>query len=357
MLSKNGRTYEKGKALTTDLRSNIIDTIVQEGGDPCTGFFVGNYAAIGRKYNISGQTVKNIWDRISQDEEIGPRDKKGSQNPPHLAPGDCAFFELLKKDSPSMPYKKIHDAVKQYCNVLGDTSVSAIGRAVRKRMSSGPMSWKRTSNRPTYKLSPENINYCQDFLNYMSTVDPYCIKCFDEAGFELPDVANKNYGHSNVGVPCIQIDRHIDSPNVTLMYLAGLNGVSFANTYDGATTTLDFLDFFGQAANSFTRNGQPVLEYGDHILLDNHGTHHNEGGYVLGEWMDRHGIEVVYLPTYSPELNPVELAFNKMKYIAKREDIRNIFYQNVHAGIFSCIGHITESDMRGFYRYTNHIFV
>ncbi|XP_031570103.1 uncharacterized protein LOC116304502 [Actinia tenebrosa] len=224
-------------------------------------------------------------------------------------------------------------------------------------MPSGPMSWKRTSNRPTNKFSQENIDYCQDFLTYLSTVDPYRIKCFDEAGFKLPDVANPHYGHSNVGVPCIEIERYIDSPNVTLMLLAGMEGVLYANTTEGATTTLDFLDFFGEASNSFLENGEPVLRYGDHILLDNHATHHNAGGYALGHRMDQHGIKIVYLPTYSPEFNPVELAFNKMKKAAKREENRCTFHRNIHVGIYECIDGITESDMRAFYRNTGYIYV
>ena len=52
---------------------------------------------------------------------------------------------------------------------------------------------------PKDKFSPENINYCEDFLTYMSAVDPYKIKCFNEAGFKLADVAKANYGHSLVG--------------------------------------------------------------------------------------------------------------------------------------------------------------
>ena len=73
----------------------------------------------------------------------------------------------------------------------------------------------------------------------------------------------------------------------------------YANTVDGATTTLDFLEFFGEASNNFLPNGEPVLRYGDRILLDNHATHHNEGGYVLGWWMDQHGKEVVYLSLFT----------------------------------------------------------
>ena len=64
----------------------------------------------------------------------------------------------------------------------------------RERKSScGPITWKRTSNRPIKHFSPENVNYCQDFLDYMYTVYPCKIKCFAEAGLIMPDVPNPNY--------------------------------------------------------------------------------------------------------------------------------------------------------------------
>jgi len=160
-------------------------------------------------------------EKIVDSGEIGPRDKKGAQNPPNLTGTELEIIEFLNRVSPSMPLSKIYDVVDSYCAVPGGTLKAAISRAIRKGMSCGPMTWKQTSNRPINKFSPENVNYCQDFLDYMSTVDPCKIKCFDEAGFKLPDVANPNCGHSAVGEPCIEIKRYIDAPNVALQGLAG----------------------------------------------------------------------------------------------------------------------------------------
>ena len=42
------------------------------------------------------------------------------------------------------------------------------------------------------KFMPENVNYCQDFLSYVSSVDPYKLKFSDEARFALPSVGKAN---------------------------------------------------------------------------------------------------------------------------------------------------------------------
>lgn len=63
------------------------------------------------------------------------------------------------------------------------TIISAIGRAVRDRLPEGKMTWKRIIRPACEKFTPENIAYCESYINFMSTVDPFRVKFFDEAGF------------------------------------------------------------------------------------------------------------------------------------------------------------------------------
>ena len=61
----------------------------------------------------------------------------------------------------------------------------------------------------------------------------------------------------------------------------------------------------------------------------------------LGQWLDTWGIDVVYLPTYSPELNPVEFAFNKFKIVFKMEEMWLLVEANLHAAVYSALDQIT----------------
>ena len=83
MLSAKGRTFTNGKALDEDTRSNIIDSIVKQGRDNISGFFAGNFSQFGKTYNVSssGQTVTRCENVLVRTQKIGPRDKKGWQNP------------------------------------------------------------------------------------------------------------------------------------------------------------------------------------------------------------------------------------------------------------------------------------
>ena len=134
--------------------------------------------------------------------------------------------------------------VNDFCTLPAGTSKTAVNRAVLNHMRAGKWSWKRMARPAGAKFTPENIHYCQEFLNYISTVDPHRLKFFDESGVKLPDIANPRYGHSLVGTPCVEIMRTTQSPNITLNMLCGAGGVMYANTVKGASDTITFLHFF-----------------------------------------------------------------------------------------------------------------
>ena len=64
----------------------------------------------------------------------------------------------------------------------------------------------------------------------------------------------------------------------------------------------------------------PEIEPGTVVVLDNLATHRNkEAAKVLRE----HGCWFLYLPPYSPDLNPIEMAFSKLKAHLRRISARS----------------------------------
>ena len=83
---------------------------------------------------------------------------------------------------------EVYRYVNEFCNVAGGTSNAAIQRALRNHLTDGRWTWKRLTQPVAEKFSPDNVNYCQQFVNYIYTVDPYKLKFFDKSGIKLPDV-------------------------------------------------------------------------------------------------------------------------------------------------------------------------
>ena len=80
---------------------------------------------------------------------------------------------------------EIKENVERYTAI--NPSIAAIGRAVRSRLSTGIMTWKKMIRPSAEKFTPENIEYYQMYVNFMNTLDPHRIKFFDETGVNVSD--------------------------------------------------------------------------------------------------------------------------------------------------------------------------
>jgi transposase len=63
----------------------------------------------------------------------------------------------------------------------------------------------------------------------------------------------------------------------------------------------------------------PALRPGDVVVMDNLSSHKVEG---VREWIESAGAEVLYLPPYSPDLNPIEKAWAKLKQLLRSAKAR-----------------------------------
>ena len=74
-----------------------------------------------------------------------------------------------------------------------------------------------------------------------------------------------------------------------------------------------------------------------------------------GEWLDDIGCTFVYLPTYSPEMNPAGYVFNKLKTTMKRFEFRELLGENLHVAVHEPLKEVTTDDMREFFKYSGYI--
>ncbi len=76
-------------------------------------------------------------------------------------------------------------------------------------------------------------------------------------------------------------------------------------TYTGGTTGERFLTYLRETLI-------PTLKPGDIVVMDNMRSHHIK---AVGELLRQNGIVPLYLPPYSPDSNPIEMMWSKMKAI------------------------------------------
>lgn len=185
----------------------------------------------------------------------------------------------------------------------------------------------------------------------MSSLPPEKLKFFGEAGFHC-GIGRPVYGNSLKGTLAIEViyGNHKEA-NITLSLLCGLEGVLYANTVEGASDSMKFLNFFGEAGQVTSANGDPAIEFGDYVILDNCATDTFQTGDVLQGWLMQMEVSIIYTPSLSPEFNVAELVFNKLKTVLKKEEFKSLLQENVYVAIYEALNLITTDDMFGFYNF------
>ena len=358
-LNERGRTFESGKALSNDLRRSIIDEVVLAGGNIVTGYFPGTYQAVATKFRVARSTVRKVWKNFCDDYVETAMPSGGpNRNRDKLTGEDLELIEALKIQRGSISLSEICEELEAL-GLQENISASTISRAIKNKMPSGKRySRKKITHLAKERFTPENMLYTQLFINYVSSKDPYTLKFFDEAGVRIPEVGTRLYGDSPVGERCVEVTRKCPSPNHTLNALTSLyDGVAYFSILDGPTNTAEFLNFFDEVCQSTSPTTErPLLEIGDTVIMDNLSCHHFEGGEILEDIFNDMGIELLYTPVYSPDLNPVEHVFAKVKNALNFDLLPVVHYDNKMA-IYEANGLISSSDVHGFYKNTDYLFV
>ena len=102
----------------------------------------------------------------------------------------------------------------------------------------------------------------------------------------------------------------------TTTFVAGLrlDGLSAPMLLNGAMTGRAFKAYVEQVL-------APSLKPGDIVIMDNLSCHKVEG---VREAIRAAGAKLFYLPAYSPDLNPIEKAFAKLKTLLRKAAVRTV---------------------------------
>ena len=131
--------------------------------------------------------------------------------------------------------------------------------------------------------------------------------------------------------------------NTTTMISAiRLEGVAAAMVTEGATNTLVFAGFL----ESFL---VPVLRPGDIVVMDNLSSHKAS---CVAEAIEAVGAQVWYLPPYSPDLNPIELMWSKVKSLLRGLAART--KRTLITAIGKALNAVTPEDAAGWFAHDGY---
>ena len=134
----------------------------------------------------------------------------------------------------------------------------------------------------------------------------------DESGVNTDMV--RHYGRSR-GKSRVVDHAPVNRPRTTTIVSSiRLDGTAAYAHFDGSMTGEQFLSYL-------TDTLVPTLRHGDYVVMDNLGSHHVKG---VAERIRAAGATALYLPPYSPDLNPIEMLWSKLKAGFRKWRIRSV---------------------------------
>jgi transposase len=131
-------------------------------------------------------------------------------------------------------------------------------------------------------------------------------------------------------------------PRLTLLGALGIGGIVAAMSVEAATSGAVFLAYLKGVLLPELRRTKPDAV----LVLDNLRAHQTE---AVRRRLDRSGFLYRYLPADSPDLNPIEPAWAKLKAELRRAAARTT--EALHQAIGPALRAITAQDASGFFRH------
>ena len=128
----------------------------------------------------------------------------------------------------------------------------------------------------------------------------------------------------------------------TMLAAIGLDGVDAPWTLDGAIDADAFLVYVEHVL-------VPTLGGGEIVVLDNLSSHKHPR---VTELINAAGAEVWYLPPYSPDFNPIEEMWSKIKQILRSIAART--FDGLVKAVGTAMGQVTTDDLLGWFAHCGY---
>jgi transposase len=162
----------------------------------------------------------------------------------------------------------------------------------------------------------------------------------DESGVNL--ALTRRYARAPRGVRAVGSVPQNYGQNLTVLAALDRNGMRAALLVPGATDGSVFRVFLEQVLI-------PKLRRGDIVVLDNLSAHKVTG---VAETIAAAGAQLFYLPPYSPDYNPMELAWSKIKSQLRTASART--RRKLQRCLQTALREITSQEARAWFRHDGY---
>jgi len=181
------------------------------------------------------------------------------------------------------------------------------------------------------------VQFLNDLAPYLLT--PECLVFLDESGFDT--AMTRGYARAPSHQRAVGVVPRNHGINHTLICTVTLAGPQAPLIMDGAVNGVN-LEWYVREILC------PTLRPGQVIVLDNLSSHHRASVRTL---IEACGCTLLYLSSYSPDFNPIEGMFSKVKALVRRGTWRLV--GELIQAVFTALNAVTFNDIRGWFKHAH----
>lgn len=279
-----------------DLRERVIEAVV------CVGM---SRNAAAKHFRVSIASAVRWVRRFAESGEVSPKPLGGDRRSGRVE-AHRGYLLGLARRTPDLTLLEIQERVVAHCGER--FSVSVLWRFFDRH----EITFKTKSAHASEQQRPDVLEKRRRWFDGQLDLDPAKLVFIDETGAST-NLARKR-GRCRRGRRLRAGIPHGHYKTITLVAALRLRGVSATKVFDRPITAQLFEQWVEECL-------VPTLGRGDIVVMDNLRCHK---GDRVEELIKAVGAEVRYLPPYSPDMNPIEKAYSKLKAFLRKIAERTI---------------------------------
>ena len=283
------------RPLSNDLRHRVVTAVV-DGGMTRRG--------AARRFGIAPSTAIKWVDAWRRTGSYRPRAQGGDRRSQRIEARAEVVLALIE-ETPDMTLAEIATHLEDEHGLR--VSQSSVWRFFHCR----GIIFKKTAH-ASEQQRPDVLRRRRARVEAQPDLDPEKLVFLDETGAST--TMARRAGRALRGHRCRAPVPHGHWKTTTFVGALRLSGMTAPMVLDGAMYGAAFLAYVEKML-------VPTLEPGDIVVMDNLPAHRSA---AVRDAIQGAGAELRFLPPYSPDLNPIEMAFSKLKAYLKRRAARTV---------------------------------
>ena len=306
------------RAYSYDLRQRILHAVDQGK----------SRAEIIKTFDVSRATIKRYLKLRRETDDVKPRIIPGRP-----AKKGTALQAGLQPQLDAYPDATLAEHCQLWESSQGiQVSTASMSRAIQH------LGWTR--KKKTLHASEQKEADRVAWRKQAQTLDVSKLIFIDECGTNI--ALTRLYARSPKGKRAYGAIPRNRRATITLLAALSLQGMGEALILEGSADSVAFEIYIEQIL-------APSLQAGQIVILDNLSTHTGE---KVRQAIEARGCQLLFLPSYSPDLSPIEEAFSKLKAFLRRMGARTP--EALQEMIGQALLTITAQDALGWFRHSGY---